>query len=98
MPSKYYSPGDGVQVLPKPFSIFDRTRRALNSSAFDRASYLADGGDNWIDARRAEFFKSPPVNVDRVLWSRAEEASREAFGNVRWQFVVWFYKKNGGHL
>lgn len=73
-----------------------RLERILkNSAEFDRASYEADGGDNWIDPRRAEFFQNPG-NVDEALWSKAKEASVAAFGKVKWQFVTWWYKKRGG--
>ena len=66
-----------------------------NSPQFDKASYEADGGDSWIDARRKEFF-SNPGNVDEALWSKAKEASQAAFGKEKWQFVTWWYKKHGG--
>jgi phage-related protein (TIGR01555 family) len=77
------------------YSEWDRFKRFFNSPAFDRASYEADGGDTWIDPRRKEIF-SNPMNVDKGLWQRAEEASRAAFSTVKWQFVVWWYKKQGG--
>jgi hypothetical protein len=34
--------------------------------------------------------------VDEALWSKAKEASMKAYGKVKWQFVTWFYKKQGG--
>lgn len=68
-----------------------------NSSAFDRASYEADGGDAWIDDRRKYFFESPN-GVDESLWSRAKDASQAAFGKIKWQFVTWWYKKKGGEF
>ncbi len=85
-----------LTLLPAPFTTLERAARAVsNSGEYDRAAYELDGGDNWIDSRRREFFESPD-NVDRGLWTRAEEASRKALGEVRWQFVAWFYKKQGG--
>jgi hypothetical protein len=30
------------------------------------------------------------------LWEKAKDASREAFGRVKWPFVMWWYKKQGG--
>ena len=69
----------------------------LNSPEFDKRSYEADGGDDWIDSRRKEFFENPG-NVDEGLWSKAKDASQKALGKVKWQFVTWWYKKHGGHF
>ncbi len=70
-------------------------RRMFNSAAFDRASYEADGGDGWIDSRRAPIFENP-MGVDEGLWQKAKDASQAAFGKHNWKFVVWWYKKQGG--
>lgn len=97
--AKSMDPATKNERLPsdlKPYTAIERMERILkNSAAFDRASYEADGGDNWIDSRREHFFQTPG-NVDRALWAKAEEASRQAYGKVKWQFVTWFYKKQGG--
>lgn len=77
------------------FNEFDRFKRFFNSPAFDKASYEADGGDAWINPGRKEIF-SDPMNVDEGLWRQAKVASRAALGEERWQFVVWWYKKQGG--
>ncbi len=81
----------------RPFRRRERIKRTVvaNSAAFDRAAYEADGGDDWIDPRRHELFKDP-AGVDEALWSRGKEASQAALGEVRWQFVSWWYKKQGG--
>jgi len=79
-----------------PFTKAERIDRVLkNSAEFDRASYEADGGDSWIDPRRHVLFENPG-NVDEALWARAKDASEKALGEVRWQFVVSWYKKMGG--
>lgn len=79
-----------------PYKKFERIERILkNSAAFDRASYAADGGDSWIDERRKELFMNPG-NVDEALWAKAKDASVKAFGKEKWQFVTWWYKKQGG--
>ncbi len=82
-------------VMPKRFNGFERALRAVNSAAFDRASYAADGGDDWIDERREELFSEAKAQ-DKELWAKAKEASRSALGAVQWQFVVWWYRKQGG--
>lgn len=86
----------GAQIMPKPFTQLERIERILkNSAAFDRASYEADGGDNWIDERRKPFFENPS-NVDEALWAKAKDASQKAFDKEKWQFITWWYKKQGG--
>lgn len=77
------------------FNAWDKVKRFFNSAAFDRASYEADGGDGWIAAGRKEIFDNP-INVDDGLWKRAEQAALSAYDEKKWQFVVWWYKKNGG--
>ena len=68
--------------------------RPKNSAEFDRVSYEADGGDAWMDRRRLPFFEHPK---DGSLWRRAEEASRKSFGgDVKQEFCIWFYLKQGG--
>lgn len=75
-----------------PYTVFERGIRKLNSGAFDKASYEADGGQGWVDARRAHFYDTPK---DAALWKKAEEAGGAA-GDTSWQFRVWWYKKQGG--
>lgn len=79
------------------FSDWDRLKRFFNSPAFDKASYEADGGDEWIDPRRKLLFENPG-NIDEGLWKKAKDASKAAFGEERWQFVTWWYKKQGGRF
>lgn len=90
------SKGEAVSNKIKPLTRIQRIERILkNSAEFDRASYAADGGDSWIDPRRHYFFENPG-NVDEALWAKAKDASVAAFGKVKWQFVTWWYKKQGG--
>lgn len=92
---------EGVTNSKKKFKIFtklERIERILkNSVEFDKASYEADGGDEWIDSRRQPFFENPG-NVDEAIWAKAKDASMKAFGKDNWKFVVWFYKKHGGRF
>ncbi len=89
-------PANKVDEEPGANKFDDRKPKAnKNSAEFDRASYEADGGDSWINPKRKELFMNPG-NVDEALWSKAKEASQKAFGKVKWQFVTWFYKKQGG--
>lgn len=70
-------------------------KKKKNSPEFDRASYEADGGDAWIDPRRSPLFENP-ANIDGALWAKAKAASQAALGEIKWQFVTWWYKKQGG--
>jgi phage-related protein (TIGR01555 family) len=79
----------------RPYGGLDRTVRLVNSAEFDRASYYADGGDNWIDSRRQRIFERP-MGVDPQLWQKAQEAARKQLGVESWKFTVWMYKKLGG--
>ncbi len=81
----------------KPYTVVERVKRRVNSAAFDRESYLADGGDNWIEPKRELFFSDAKAK-DTGLWQRAAEASRAALGETRWQFQVWWYRKQGGQF
>ncbi len=84
------------EIMPKRWNRIERAGRTLmNSAAFDLASYRADGGDDWINPARKELFENP-INVDKALWAKAKEASLAAWGRDRWQFIVWWYKKQGG--
>ena len=72
---------------------YDREDTFINSPGFDKASYEADGGDLWTD--KIPDFQNPG-KVDESLWAKAKEASEKAFGRVKWPFVTWWYKKQGG--
>lgn len=84
--------------LVKPYGFVARMERILkNSIEYDKAAYEADGGDGWINPGRELFF-SDPLGVDPGLWARAKEESAQAYGQEKWQFTVWLYKKLGGSL
>ncbi len=89
---------NSILVMPQPYTDGQLVKRKLlNSAAFDRKAYEAHGGDNWIDPGRELFFTNPSIgDVNLSLWRRAEVASIEALGELRWQFVVWWYQKQGG--
>jgi len=65
----------------------------FNSAEFDRKSYEADGGDSWIDPKRAPIFEDPKL-VDQGIWAKAKERTRGG----SWQYTVWMYKKLGGKV
>lgn len=88
------SPMNNVIFLPRPFTRAERVVRVLDNS-YDEKAYEADGGDAWIDPAKMEKLMNPG-RVDEGLWSKAKEASEAAFGKVKWEFVTWIYKKEGG--
>ncbi len=75
-------------------------RVLTNSADFDKASYEADGGDDWIDSSRLKMLVE--LRNGRTdngpLWEKAKKASEAAFGEIRWPFVTWWYEKQGGKL
>lgn len=77
------------------FTIFDRITRVVNSTAFDHASYDADGGDEWIDGGRKDLFTKDFAS-DTGLYSKCQAESENIFGGDNWKFTVWLYKKQGG--
>lgn len=78
------------------YSDWDRIKRFFNSAAFDRASYEADGGDEWISDQHEAMY-TDPMGVDKNLWDKSKAASAAAFdGANKWKFQVWYYKKQGG--
>lgn len=89
---------NAILVMPTKWTTTERaTRIVANSPTFDRKSYEADGGDAWIEPRRRYFFDRDKAK-DKGTWDRAVIASEEALGQERWQFVVWWYKKQGGRF
>jgi hypothetical protein len=69
-----------------------------NSSAFDKASYEADGGDNWVDPQRLKLIKTL-THDNPALWSQCEQESRKIYGgNGNLAFTAWIYKKRGGRI
>lgn len=91
-------PGANREDTRKPRTWeFDKDRKRDNSIGYDVAAYEVDGGDSWISEGRKPFFEDPK-NVDKSLWERARERSQEAFGKIKWQFVVYIYRKLGGKV
>ncbi len=62
---------------------------------YDKAAYLAEGGDARIDEWKKRHF-TDPGNVDEALMAKAREVSRAAYGSEKWQFVIWWYERHGG--
>ena len=83
-----------IFIFPKPYSDLTKVRRIIsNSMQFDFRSYLADGGDGWIDERRKYFFDRDKAQ-NKSLWDRAATEAK-AIGKD-WRFIVWLYRKLGG--
>lgn len=64
-----------------------------NTAQFDRASYLAEGGDAWTRGRPESLFGD---YKDKALWEKAKQRSREAYGHEKWEFIAWWYIRHGG--
>lgn len=83
---------------PQEFTAEQRLEEAQaklnkNTAQFDRASYLAEGGDAWTRGRPSSMFED---YKDKALWEKARQRSKEAYGHEKWEFIAWWYMKHGG--
>lgn len=78
-----------------PFTRVQWVKRLFNSAEFDRASYEADGGDDWISSGRRNLFQKDNAK-DPGLYAKCASESQQIYGELNWQFVAWLYKKQGG--
>lgn len=74
---------------------YKEEKMTKNSAEFDRASYETDGGDSMFYPGEIKLYENPG-NVDEALWAKAKEASKAAFGEIKYPFVVWYYKHRLG--
>lgn len=83
-------------ALPKPWTRAQLIARAFRGpSQYDMAQYSAWGGDSWITKNALDRIMNPG-HVDEALWKKAKDASQKAFGEIKWPFVTWWYRKRGG--
>ena len=85
---KYLPPFTAAQILEE-----SQAKKFHNTAGFDRASYLAEGGDRWTRGRPFTMFED---YKDKKLWEKARQRSIEAFGKEKWEFIAWWYMKHGG--
>jgi hypothetical protein len=72
----------------------DSNSSTKNSTAYDKASYEAEGIGSITLSGRFPFFSNPK---DPSLWSQVEEESRQAYPpNGNKSFSIFLYKKRGG--
>lgn len=77
-------------IFKKIVHAFNRNK---NSDRFDKASYMADGGDGWIQTGRLPFYEDPG---DKGLWAKCISESKSIYGSENRKFTIWLYKKRGG--
>jgi phage-related protein (TIGR01555 family) len=75
------------------FNMFDAMKRFFNSAEFDKASYEADGGDDWIATGRKDLFTVDEAD-DKSLYGKCSEEATKL--GLDWKFTVWLYQKQGG--
>lgn len=69
-----------------------------NSDAFDKASYLADGGDSWVSEGRLRLIKELTPSQPG-LWKECDQESKRIFGGQgNLAFTAWMYQKKGGKI
>lgn len=69
-----------------------------NSPEFLRATYEAEGGDSWISERRLKGLMELSHVTNGPMWTEAKEASRRSYGELKYPFIMWMYKRLGGKL
>lgn len=65
---------------------------ALDREVYEFEAQIKKEGDQFPGS----LLRHLEAGVDEALWSKAKDASKEAFGRVKWPFVQWWYKKHGG--
>lgn len=82
----------------KAYTKFDLAARMFNSSRFDKASYEADGGAQWMPIARVKAL----VELDHILldpiFKKAAAESNSIYGELNASFALWLFKKLGGKL
>lgn len=80
---------------PKSTLTAKKAPEVKNSLEYDIAAYETDGGDGqYLDHHERDFEMAQ--KLDRNLVMKGKEMSMKAFGKEKWQFVLWYYKQNGG--
>jgi uncharacterized protein len=88
---------DRVPRVKKPGADDRAVYNYINSAAFDKASYEADGGDNWIASERLKLIET--LTHDKPgLWKECEIETHNLYGGPHLAFTAWLYKKKGGRL
>jgi hypothetical protein len=64
-----------------------------NESDYDLMSYLAAGGDDWINMAQMQFYENPG---NLILWERSKEASLKYLKSENLKYRIWWYRKQGG--
>lgn len=93
---------DGSIIVSCKFAQVDG--RKLTSGTFksdnhDQAERFPDEGMGTLsdgDKRDEAMMRKHLADVDEAKWKKAKDASQEAFGKIKWPFVMWFYKEHGG--
>lgn len=69
--------------------------KRLNKSRFtiDKSDY---DEKKWPNLSADELLSVLESHTDEALWDKAKKASQEAFGEIRYPFVMWLYQKWGG--
>ncbi len=63
--------------------------RAKDPGSVDRAMYN-------LECKNYSDYYENPGDVDEGLWEKAKEASKEAYGVIKWPVTSYIYQKMGG--
>lgn len=68
-----------------------------NSDEYDRAAFMADGGEGqFIEGRKLIY--EDEMMKERGKMQKAIESSMDIFGVYKWQYAVWKFKQLGGRV
>lgn len=52
--------------------------------------------EKWGDLSPRSVLEKLDGHVDEAIWNKAKKASQDAFGTIKYPFVMYLYKKWGG--
>ncbi len=89
---KYVISIDGKSVFEAKG--YDREDEAISDCQKSVKRLEVDSSPNFASDKKMS--TQLPGKVDEALWQKAKDASQEAFNEIRYPFVTWWYKENGG--
>lgn len=95
-PDKEISTWKWVKIDPATPELQPQMRHAQNDAVLCYLfGPLMKNADDWFNEYENELV-SNPGKVDEGLWAKAKDASQQALGKIKYAFVTWWYKKQGG--
>lgn len=96
---EYQQPHDDHPAESEPGFVHmgrDREQEYLNEIDEDVQKYNANIKNPLEQFPMHKTLERLSAGVDEALWDKAKRASQEAFGQIKWPFVNWWYEEHGG--